>query len=401
MAFPENQTSDSTPNKYADDGTCSHELASMALSQGKDCEHWLGAIINVNGTDYTIDEERADRIQGYVDDVRRRAIGAHLFVEQHVDLSEWLGEGQGGTADAAIFIPSQRLGIIEDLKDGSGEKVYASYIVQPATATTPEVRAPNPQLALYALGMLPCFNLFDFVDDFLLVIYQPKLDHIDEFKISVHDLMKFGKIAKEAVELGNRALTVAPDSLTNAGYLQPGEKQCRWCRAKARCPALAKFVQDEVRCDFDLIMAEPPPVAPTHPGKLAKAYNAVPLIEQWCIAVKAELQRLVAEGQKVIGPDGSAYKFVEGKEGARKWADDAAAEAALVGQLGPKAYTEPKLLTAPAASKLLDKKATKQMWKDVFEPIITRPRGQPILALGSDPRPAFVGVATAEDFGNE
>ena len=177
-------------------------------------------------------------------------------------------------------------------------------------------------------------------------------------------------------------------------FLHPGEKTCRWCRAKSKCPALAQFVQAEVRCDFETIAVDPvPPVS-----DLAKAYLAVPLIKQWCAAVEAEVHKQVTEGIDVIGPDGKPYKFVEGKEGSRKWTDEKAAEALLVGQLGPKAYTAPKLLTAPAAAKLLDKKKTANLWKDLFEPLITRGRGSAQLAPGSDPRPVYNNVASADDF---
>src|SRR5208282_4206498 len=134
---------------------------------------------------------------------------------------------------------------------------------------------------------------------------------------------------------------------------------------------------------------------------LAKAYVAVPLIELWCANVKAEMQKRVAAGEKILGPDGQPYKFVEGKEGARKWIDMIQAEAALVGQLGPQAYTPPALLTAPAAGKILDKAKSKQLWKDVFEPLISRPRGKPILTFGSDTRPTFSGEAKTDDFEDE
>ena len=107
----------------------------------------------------------------------------------------------------------------------------------------------------------------------------------------------------------------------------------------------------------------------------------------------------MANGAQVIGPDGKAYKFVEGKAGDRKWSDEKAAEAALVGVLGPKAYTEPKVLTAPAAAKLLDKAKTKAQWTDVFAPLIKRSSGRPTLALGSDPRPSV--AAAANDFEDE
>src|SRR5271166_3873935 len=243
MSFPENRVQGGS-NKYADDGTATHAFAALQLTGAGTHD------VIVNGKEYILDEERAARVQGYVDDVRGRAIGGHLFVETKIDLSDYLGQGQGGTADAAIALPEKRLGIIEDLKDGSGEKVWASYLVKPATDTTPEIREPNPQLALYALGMLPSFELFGEIDDVLLVIYQPKLNHIDEFKISREHLRAFGAKATSAVALARAAMVSGERSLTTAGYLHAGTKQCRWCRAKHRCPELARSVADEVRLDF-------------------------------------------------------------------------------------------------------------------------------------------------------
>ena len=401
MAFPENREQGES-NAYADDGTASHELAAMALRKKQSVLHFMGMEIVINGKTYVFDYERCERIQSYLDDVRRRAATGHLLVEQRVDLSNYLGKGQGGTADACIALPAQRLGIVEDLKDGRGEQVYASYIVQPATDTTPEVREPNPQLALYALGMLPSFELFGEIDEVLLVIFQPKLDHIDEFKISVSALKAFGAKAALAVELSTAAMAAGETSLVTAGHLNPGKKQCRWCRAKARCPALLKSVQDETYSDFEDMEATPPAVPITDRKKLARAYAMISLIEQWVDAVTAEVQKAVTDGEEIIGPDGKPYKYVEGKEGARKWKDEAAAEAALAGQLSPdQMYTPRKVITAPAAAKLLKKKKTEAMWNDVFEPLIARPRGKPILTIGSDSRPVYSGALTSDDYEDE
>ena len=381
MAFPENQDPDGGSSAYADDGSATHYFASEFL-QGR--EH---TEVTINGKVYVCDDERGDRVQGYVDDVRRRAAGGHLFVERFVDLSHTLGEDQGGTADAVIALPSRRMAIIEDLKDGSGEKVYASYQGE-----------PNPQLALYALGALPELELFGEIDNVQLVIYQPKLNHIDEFEISVEALRAFGAKAALAVSLAQSAMVSGERSLTAAGYLHAGTKQCRWCRAKHRCPELARSVADEVRLEFD----DNIPVVPLADfQELAKHYASIPLIEIWIKAIKAELETQVANGVQVIGPDGKPYKFVEGKAGDRKWSDEKAAEAALVGVLGPKAYTEPKVLTAPAAAKLLDKAKTKAQWTDVFAPLIKRSSGRPTLALGSDPRPPVAAAASSNDFEDE
>ena len=381
MAFPENQDPDGGSSTYADDGSATHYFASEALLGRK---HTTCVI---NGKEFTQDEDRAERVQGYVDDVRRRAAGGYLFVERFVDLSHILGEDQGGTADAVIAFPSRRMAIIEDLKDGSGEKVYASYQGE-----------PNPQLALYALGALPELELFGEIDNVQLVIYQPKLNHIDEFEISVEALRAFGAKAALAVSLAQSAMVSGERSLTTAGYLHAGIKQCRWCRAKHRCPEIARSVAEEVRLDFE---GETAVVPVADFVELAKHYASIPLIEIWIKAIKAELETQVANGAQVIGPDGKAYKFVEGKAGDRKWSDEKAAEAALVGVLGPKAYTEPKVLTAPAAAKLLDKAKTKAQWTDVFAPLIKRSSGRPTLALGSDPRPPVAAAASSSDFEDE
>ncbi len=382
MAFPEN-TQDNDSSTFADDGTASHEWASQALSQGFDAGSLLDDTVELNGKIYTMDEERAGYVQMYLDDVRRRAIGGYLFVEQRVDISEILGEGQGGTTDAAIVLPEKHLLIVEDLKYGRGERVCASYDGE-----------PNYQLALYALGLLKDAAMLGEIYEVTLVICQPRLGHIDEFTLSVADLIEFAGKAKLAVEHASKAMAGTASEMV--AYMNPGEKQCRWCRAKAFCPAAAKRIAAEVRADFDTIAADPPAV-PQEEGALERAYSILPFIQDWCGAVAQEVHRRVREGS-FMGSDGQPMKFVEGKPGKRQWADEKAATAALVAELGGLAYEPQKVITAPAAGKLLDKKATKQLWKETFEPLIKKAPGKPVLALGSDPRPAFAGVADANEF---
>src|SRR6202795_5157042 len=386
MAFPENQEQGGS-STFADDGTASHEWAALCLTNGQDpsfCgedpapECFLGEAKEINGESYVMDETRASFCQIYLDDVRRRAIGGSLFVEYKVDLFNYLGKGQGGTADAVIDQPGTKTLTIEDLKYGTGEKVYAEN---------------NPQLLLYALGMLADVELMGHsVEEVTLVICQPRLGHIDEWTLSVADLLMFALTARSAVRHALEGYTIAKGT-----GLNPGVKQCRWCRAKAKCPALTKYVTDSVRCDFETIEALPP-TAPRDTAKLSAAYIAVPLIEDWCRAVRSELGKLGTDGEKVIGPDGKPYKLVEGKGGSRAWTDAQAAEALLVGQLGPKADPPQKATTRPEAAKLLDTKKTKALWQDVFEPLIKKAPGKPVLALGSDERPPYSGAADANDF---
>jgi hypothetical protein len=89
-------------------------------------------------------------------------MGASLFVEVRVDLSPWLGEGSGGTADAIILRKGSTT--VVDFKYGMGERVDAER---------------NPQLMLYALGAVEYAKLLGFsVNEARVVIVQPRIGHI-------------------------------------------------------------------------------------------------------------------------------------------------------------------------------------------------------------------------------
>lgn len=371
LTQPENQV-DGGSSAFADDGTASHYWSGLCLQNGKDAEFYLGVDIQIHGRIYTMDETRAAFCQVYLDDVRRRAVGGKLFVEYGIDLEWLLGPDQGGTMDAGIIVGNHLIG--EDLKYGTGEKIFASYDGK-----------INPQLGLYLLGLLrDALLLGHSIEKVTGVICQPRLGHIDEHSVTVAELEAFGLDAAAAVAETRASPT-----------FRPGEKQCRWCRV-ADCKARTTYVQEASRLDFDeQTIAEPPKAT----ADLAKVYAVLPMVENWVRAIRDEVHARVNAGTPVIGPDGKPYKFVEGKEGSRAWADPSQAEAVLLAQLGPdKAYPPQKVITAPQAAKLLDKKATKQLWKDAFEPLIRKAPGKPILVQGSDPRPPYVGAALESDF---
>jgi len=418
MAFPENQESDGESSTYADEGTAAHDLAARCLKSGKDADVWLGTKIAVKGRDYEVTEEFASYVQVYVNDVRNRAAGGKLMVEQRVDLQEWLGPDQFGTSDAIIAMPIEERVTIGDLKFGRGERVYAWTTATEksrftVTITNPFIGLederekievePNYQLMLYGLGSIPLVELLmDNIKWVTLFIGQPRVDSISELTISMDDMRRFAQFIVTARDDCNQAMVLAPNSSEHMFYLNPGEKQCRWCRAKGYCRKLTQFVADEVRMDFEDVAGDGLPQRPALPvdtADLAHAYNALPLIQVWMSAVTERVHAAVNEGQHVVGPDGKPMKFVEGKAGNRAWKNEKDAEAALVGQLPvEKAYAPRKIITPTQAAKLLDKKATKEAWKDMFEPLISRPPGKPLLVMGSDPRPPYTKAAGADEF---
>jgi hypothetical protein len=386
FAYPGN-TEDSESSVYADDGTASHEFAATVLKSGNGVEFFLGTSCVVNGKTYTLDEERADFIGVYIDACRQLGFGKLHFVEYWVDTSEWLGEGQGGTVDFGVIDPD--VITVADLKYGMGEKVEAFYTLPDGTVV------PNEQLGIYAAGLLRDAQLLGYNPTHArLMAVQPRLGHISEYIFDVIDILALMQRAKAAAATAIQALVSQPAAAQQ--WMSPGEKACRWCKAKSECPALHKWASDAVRADFDEV-TEPKDFAPV--SDLSAAMRAVPLVRLWCDAVEASAIEHVQAGEQVIGSDGQPMKFVEGKLGKRRWAvDPGQVEAALVGQLGDKAYEPRRVITAPAAGKLLDRKKTKNLWTDIFAPMITRSPGRPMLALGSDPRPVFTGSADVAEF---
>lgn len=428
-ALPENQPGQGGSSNYADEGTAAHTLASECLTQGTNATDFIGKVIPVLDdagneiNQFTVDAEFADNVQSYIDDVRSRAIGAHLMVEQRVDTSPWLGMEvcpecggscvdadvgpcikcgrageipQGGTSDAIIYDDIFELLTVEDLKFGRGIKVWAGSDNQ----SLPPHKRINRQLGIYALGSLEKVELLGKVETVHVVINQPRINHLDSFQISLEELALFGEDVKAAqveIEAAQAAYIengLAGDFLL---YLNPGEKQCQWCRAQATCPKLRAKIEDDTRSQFTDI-EDQPPMAPSRMEDISRAYSALPLISAWCKAVAAEVHRLVATGSQVLGRDGKPLKFVEGELGDRKWNDEEAAEELLLGQLGEDAYAPRKIITASVASKKLDRKKTKALWNDAFVPLISRAKGKPILVQGSDPRPPYDNSAKAEEF---
>jgi hypothetical protein len=416
MAYPENTAEDQDGGFYADEGTAAHTLAALLLKSksGMKAEDWIGKVIRGGKREFEITEEFAGHVQTYVDDVQRRAIGGFLMVEQRVTLAgvEGFDESNYGTSDAIIGLETlagASYGVVEDLKFGQGEKVYAWEPAREDSPFTmemlsedgdePLVVVPNYQLMMYALACLADIQLLiDNPTYILIVINQPRIGHVSELRVRIEVLERFALFAAEALKKAEACLIVGVEQVEKTPALyNPGEKQCRWCKALARCPAAAKKAQEEVGADFNVIAADPP-VPPIDPKRIARAMLAVPFISDWCRAVMAKANELVGAGVDVIGPDGKPYKFIEGKLGDRKWSDEKAAEAALTGVLGPDAYQPQKILTASGADKKLNKKKTAQAWKDVFVPLIKRAPGKPMLTLGSDPRPSFSPASTSDEF---
>lgn len=428
--------------KYADEGSIAHILAAMCLTENQDAAAYIGrllegedykhanlspsgakrwmtcagsqALINEDGGDdfeprfYSMEvtEDMAEHVQIYVDMVRERceqrklegAVEVTMLVEQQLPIDHMTGEeGATGTGDVVIVSVWENgaamLDLI-DLKFGRGVEVGV---------------LGNEQLLMYGCGALR--NL-DMIYDFrraCLTVHQPRLSRTPQsWEIGVNVLREFEIEAAEAAAAVHKA-TATFDEWCNGPDFVPlvAGDHCRstFCPVRATCPKLAQFVEEGVGADFEMLtdthmVTRVQTEEDTNPfaygnEDLGKKMDAVDVIEDWCKAVRAEVERRLLAGDNVPSPNGG-YKLVKGKRGARDWKDAKEAEATMKSMRlkQDEMYTF-SLISPTKAEKVL--KDSPKRWNRVA-PLITQSDGKPSVAPMSDKRPALVMTPVVDDF---
>jgi len=374
-------------SSYAREGSAAHELAAIVLEEDDDlAANYIGKKVEFfEGDDpllWDVTQSMADHVDDYVRLVREYAEGGTLMVEQRLGIGHITGEeGAKGTSDVVIVKGGEL--IVIDLKFGMGVKVDA---------------ADNPQLQLYALGAL---NEFDMLGDFhtvTMVVHQPRLNHVSEWSIPVAQLREFALSAEAAANITRDAEDVlAQNGKLDWMYLNPGEKQCKFCKAKSSCPALRAEITEVVGGSAAATIEEFAEFTPetvdmqTGDNYLPIAMSKVELVEQWCKAVRAEVERRLLAGQPVDG-----YKLVEGKRGSRKWSSEADVEALFKSfRLRQDEMYDFSLISPTKAEKLF--KENPKRWSKVLD-LVTQSSGKPSVAPATDKRQEIAVQSVADDF---
>ena len=193
-----------------------------------------------------------------------------------------------GTADC-IMIQGNTLFVI-DFKYGKGVPVSAEE---------------NPQMMLYALGAYEACKILYPIERIRLGIVQPRLpDGISEWECTLEELLQFGDYAKERATL----------AFAGEGEFAPGEKTCKFCRAKKQCRARSDH---NVKMAFNLGDL-PPLITKEEAGQRLLAMRDV-------VAYQKDLQEW-ALSECLAGNEVPGWKAVEGRR-SRDWTDmDAAFE---------------------------------------------------------------------------
>ena len=381
-------------SQYAAEGTAAHQVLTWALQESRPAAAYIGRVIEADGFTFTVDEDMAGHVQVCIDYVTDAAGDEGvIFADIRVNYSQYLDTPEleaWGTADVIIARGDEL--IVIDFKYGMGVEVSAER---------------NPQMSLYALGALQAYQ--GLVADFervRMVISQPRIKKAaSEFDISVEELETWGRsTARSAVNTCRNAMAVDRTQVTSEVswdqvYLRPGEKQCKFCSAKAECPAL----RAEVAGTVNMTVASPDEFADDDVCKvssgsdeawLAACLSKVDLIEDWCKAIRAETERRLLAGESVPG-----YKLVPGKKGARQWVDAKVAEETLKSMRVKLEDMYDLKLISPTTADKLAKAGTigPRQWPRV-QALFVQSQGKPHVAPVDDPRPALEIKPVVDDF---
>jgi hypothetical protein len=379
-------------SKSAIDGTHSHTLLEHCIQNGMiDPVLTVGQQMEDHDGTFVVDANRAGRVRIAVEYVKSRmeALG-HICVvesEKQVNPEHLVGRPDlRGTCDIQIHGG----GILEiiDYKDGM----------------TPVPAEDNPQLELYALGVLAGLKLpvngeYPF-KTIRMTIIQPKLAlknmvPITSCEVTLETMM--AKIGKFASAAKNTDDPEAP--------LIPGESQCKYCRAKGSCAALAQQSMASMGLVFPNVetpvVLAPLDIAQQAAGKdinemtdeqIRQILEAAPLVRQMIEAAEAEAQKRLEAGRTMAG-----LKLVHGR-GSRSWSlpDDEMAE--RLTKMGiPKGSVYVTKVVSPAQVEKLQwekrdgtkKTLTERQLKIIETEYIKKSNGKLTVALESDSRPAI------------
>lgn len=160
-------------------------------------------------------------VKGYVEFIQRLVIGykAKLLIEGQADYSHIAPRGFG-TADCTIYT-SDLLHIV-DLKYGQSVKVSAEE---------------NTQLILYASGMIRKLKIIP--ESIRMTIYQPRMDNISTWEISLEELMFYVDQIRPRAHLAWKG----------QGELSAGD-HCTFCPARNFCPEFKKYFEETYLATF-------------------------------------------------------------------------------------------------------------------------------------------------------
>lgn len=337
------------PSIHAASGTLTHKIAEEILSNGTAGPYYEGTKHTVEGFEFTVDTDRIDRAVRYVEAVLAR--GGVQFYEQNMKTLPW-----PGTGDAIVARLEEHALEAHDLKDGN-DIVYAQ---------------DNDQLICY---LLLAWKEFDYLDDFQIFrgfIHQPKKGWTDSCEYTRDQMNDHMIRLTKAFRRGSDLIGQSPNKI-KAALVPGGHCEKGWCRMRGQCEVRNAAMVDKVTA---MPMAKAPAaLADDYLGELLSKRAEV---EAWFNDLFGEALNRVKMGGHVPG-----YKLAQGKQGPRKWVNEASASDAMYEVLEHEAFDRTVISPTTAEKKL--KKLHADVWA-VLQSNIARSEGQVTLVPDTDPR---------------
>ena len=376
---------------HAATGTVAHSVLEISMANGVAPARLLGTVMEQDGFSITVDQDMVDAVQTAIDNIREIIAGHDMVLtETRVNYAEHLEvehEQAFGTADLIAIVGDELQ--VHDYKHGVGVPVSA---------------VGNLQMILYAAGALSEYGDIADIARVRMVIHQPRVRQApSEWSIELAELHEHLAALRESAKRCQQAKAAPVDHGWYKTWLTPGESQCRWCPAKAMCPALRDEVASVI---FSSVPASPDEFAdavvipvdaaadlPDRSRWLASCMSRVDLIEDWCRSVRSEVERQLLRGDAVPG-----FKLVAGRKGPRAWSSQDQVEDYLrktVRMPIEKMY-EQKLISPAVAEKTIKSELGERQWSKLCE-FMVQSSGKPSVAAASDSRPAIASVAAASD----
>lgn len=352
---PSARATESLPDEetpYAAEGTRAHEVCEKALryklTQWEDGKPFD---LRSDWAQQSMPTEMFNAANRYTSFIHELWVGfpcrPSVFIEQEVDVSEWV-PGGFGTCDC-LLIGGGLLHIV-DFKYGQG---------------VPVSPVRNPQLMYYALGAYELFRDIDDIEVVRMSIVQPRIQEEPEtWELPLADLLTWAReVLHPAAELAWRG----------EGEYHTGA-HCRFCKVYPTCRAWQK--QYGPLAGFEPL---PEPAALSDEelgGWLAKVQG---------LAAYAKDLEDYAHDALLAGRSLPGWKLVQGRS-TRRWTDQDAA----FQQMERSGIDEALLYTrTPVSLTVAEKMIGKKKFAELMSAFITKAPGAPKLATASDPRPEY------------
>lgn len=367
-----------TTSRFAAEGTVAHEICEECLLENKEPSEYLGKKRKADGFTFTVNQDMVDACEVYVDYIRDYIIGADQQADCRVEMqievrcclkSLEVPGMDGGTSDCILINEEHQVVSVIDYKHGAGVAVGVH---------------DNPQAMSYGLGALIALGVKEHSDwKVELTIVQPRAHHHDgPIRSEIYSANEIFEWAQ--TELIPKGLQCSEDD----AKLVPSDDACRFCDAKAECPALYKKSQEVAMLDFEDLEDETslPDVTTLTTEQKSKVMEHANMLRAFIVSIENQIKLEMDSGSQEYE---DKFKLVR-KTTRRKFTEEAFDKdfSPLLDHLEEDEMFVEKPKSLTEIEKNLKKKYGAKLAAEILDEVVTKPVGDTVVAPLTDRRKA-------------